>query len=497
MAGPNSILTKILRLLTDDIFEHLSIIFNISFATGIFPEKLKVAKVIPIHKKDSKLEYSNYRPISLLSNADKILEKLMHNRLMKFLTKQKILYLKQFGFKKNFSTAHAIINLIDSIENAFDKNKFECGVFIDLKKAFDTVDHEILFKKLWHYEIRGIANDWFKSYLTNRMQYVSIDGISYDLLKVNFGVPQGLVLCPLLFLLYINDLYNSIRFSSPFHFADDTGLLNIQDSIRAINKTLNKDLRELSFWLNANKIAVNVAKTKIILFETSNKKYDADLKIKLCRKIIHESPYVKYLGVFIDENLNWKKHINEISTKLIKDNAMLSKLRHYVNKDILLSVYYGIFHSHLAYLCLVWGQVNFFLNRITLLEKRAIRILHSAAYGVHTCPLFHRYKVLKFVDLVSLENCIFINKCFNDEAFFLFSNHFKLTASSHSYCTRSVSNGLLFKRLYNTIRYGNKSIINSTISSWNHFKIIFHLLIMSPKKMKSLISKYFFENSEE
>ena len=163
---------------------------------------------------------------------------------MKLLTEQKFLYLKQFGFRKNFSTVHAIINLINSLENAFDKNKFACGFFIDLK---NTVAHEILLKKLWHYRIRGIANDWFKSYLTNRMQYVSIDGISSDLLKVNFGVPQGSVLGPLLFLLYINDLHNSSRFSSPFHFADDTGLPNIEGSIRVIKKTLNKDLREPSF----------------------------------------------------------------------------------------------------------------------------------------------------------------------------------------------------------------------------------------------------------
>ena len=184
---------------------------------------------------------------------------------------------------------------------------------------------------MWHYVKRGIASD-----LTNRMQYVSINNIPPDLLKVNFGVPQGSVLGPLLFLVYINDLHNSIRFSSPFHFADDTGLLNIHDSMHAINKTLNKDLRELSFWLNANKIALNVAKTEIILFKTRNKNY-ADLKIKLCRKRIHASQYVKYLDVFINENLNWKKQINEISTKLIKGNAMLSKLRHFVNKDNLLS----------------------------------------------------------------------------------------------------------------------------------------------------------------
>ena len=129
--------------------------------SSIFPDKLKVAKVIPIHKKDSKLECYNYRPISLLSNIDEILKKLTHNRLMKFLTEQKIFYIKQSCSRKNFSTAHAIINLIDRIKNVFDQNKFAGGVSIDLKKAFDTVDHKILFKKLWHYGIRGIANDWF------------------------------------------------------------------------------------------------------------------------------------------------------------------------------------------------------------------------------------------------------------------------------------------------------------------------------------------------
>ena len=149
------------------------------------------------------------------------------------------------------------------------KNRLVCGVFIDLKKAFDTVDLEILLKKLWHYGIREIANDWFKSYLANGMQYVSINNIPSDLLKVNFEVPQGSVL-GLLFLVYINDLHNSIRFSSPFHFADDTVLLNIQDSMHAINRTLNKDLRKLSFWFNANKIALNVA--EIILFKTRKKK---------------------------------------------------------------------------------------------------------------------------------------------------------------------------------------------------------------------------------
>ena len=178
---------------------------------------------------------------------------------------------------------------------------------------------------------------------------------------------------------------------------------------------------------------------------------------------------------------------------------MLSKWQHFVNKDILVSVYYTIFHSHLAYLCLVWGQAKFSLRRIILQQKRAIRILHSVEYRNHTYPLFYRYKVLSIFDLASIENCIFANKCLNDEIFALFSNHFNLTARSHSYCTRSVSNGLILKRLYNTIRYGSKSIINSTVSTWNHFQTIVHsqnLFNISPKRMKSIISKYFFDKYE-
>ena len=167
---------------------------------------------------------------------------------------------------------------------------------------------------------------------TNRMQYVSINGTSSDPLKVNFGIPQGSVLGTLLFLSYINDLHNSNRFSSPFHFTDDTDLLNIQGSIRAIKKTLNKDIKELSLRLNANKIALNVAKTQITLFKTSNASYDVDL------------------AGFIDEKLNWKPHINEILVKLISGNVILPKLQHFVNKDILIS-------------CLVWGQAKYSLNR--------------------------------------------------------------------------------------------------------------------------------------
>ena len=199
-AGPNSIPTKILKILQVQISKHLTDIFNLSFTTANIRFSLKSAKVIPIHKKNSNLIVSNYRPIYLFSNLDKIIEKLMYNRIIRFLEKNKIIYYKQFGFRKNFSTAHAIITLIENIQSALDNNKFACGIFIDLEKAFDTVDHNILLSKLNYYGIRGIANDWFKSYLSNRSQFVSINGFNSDHQNIECGVPQGSVLGPLAFL---------------------------------------------------------------------------------------------------------------------------------------------------------------------------------------------------------------------------------------------------------------------------------------------------------
>ena len=182
---------------------------------------------------------------------------------------------------------------------------------------------------------------------TTTPRRLSTDRILFDLLKVSFGIPKESVLGALFFFLCINYLHNSISFSL-FHFADDKCLVNIQDNKRVINKILNKDPGEF-FWLNTNKIAFNVAKTEIIIFKTSNTIYDEDLKIKLFRKRFHACPHVKYFVVFIDEKLNWKFHINEISPKLIKGNASLSKLRHFVNKDILLPVYYSIF-THIQFI---------------------------------------------------------------------------------------------------------------------------------------------------
>ena len=229
-------------------------IYSTSFTTGVFPSVLKTAKVVHVFKKDSKLDYRNYHPIYLLSNIEKILKKLMYKRLYTFLDKNNVIYNLQFGFRHQYSTSHALINITENIRKAFDNGNIGCGVFVDLEKAFDTVDHQILLTKLNHYGIRGVSNDWFISYLSNCNQYVSINGYESGLAALNCGIPQGSVLEPLLFLLYINDLNQAIKFCKVHHFGDDTNLLCLSNSTKKLNKLVNADLKYLANLLNENKI---------------------------------------------------------------------------------------------------------------------------------------------------------------------------------------------------------------------------------------------------
>ena len=229
-------------------------------------------------------------------------------------------------------------------------------MFVDLQKAFNTVEHDILLSKLEHYGIRGLANNWFKSYLSNRKQYVSINGYDSNLADVKFGVPQGSVLGPLLFLIYINDLNQALRFCKVHHFADDTNLIHFSKSVYRLNKYVSLDLKNLTCWLNVNRIPFNVKKTELVIFKHQRKKLDSPIKIKLNCKRLYPSKSVKYLGIKIDENLNWKQHIHDIAVKLNRANALLFAIRNYVNKHILRTISFAIFDSHINYANLIWAK---------------------------------------------------------------------------------------------------------------------------------------------
>ena len=233
--------------------------------------KSKKSPHIPSYKKGDKSECSDYRPISLLSNISKIIEKAMYTRLYNFLEKYNCLYKKQFGFRNSHSTNHALISITEKIRESLDNNEYSCGVFLDFQKAFDTVNHNILLKKLHHYGIRGITNDWFKRYLNNRTQQTKVNDSISEKVEITYGVPQGSILGPLLFLVYINDLHDAVTHSLIHHFADDTNILYCNKSLKKINKYINHDLSQIVQWLRANRISLNANKTELIIFRPKNK----------------------------------------------------------------------------------------------------------------------------------------------------------------------------------------------------------------------------------
>ena len=466
--GPNSIPTEIFKLIKNEVSLPLSKIINDSFSSGIHPEKLKIVNVIPVFKKGSRLQVSNYRPISLLSNINKIFEKVMHRRMTEFLEFHKKIYIRQFGFRSKHSTTHALIDITNKIKEALDKNLVSCGVFVDLQKAFDTVNHEILLNKLHHYGFRGCINDWFRSYLNERKQRVTINGFESEIKLIKHGVPQGSVLGPLLFLIYINDLNKSISFSSTYHFADDTNIININTNYKKLQKEINHDLKSLNEWLLANKISLNVAKTELIFFHKVRSPLPPNLKIKMNGKRLTHSNYVKYLGIYIDETLTGTFHCEEIIKRLNRANGILAKARHYMPLHILKNIYYAVFSSHLLYGSQIWGQTSkTVMNKISLLQRKAVRIITHSKTRDHTNPLFKELKILKVMDNISLNNCLLVHDYFNAKLPQSFNAFFTKATDLHSIGTRSSNLGFLNIKRYNSTKYGLKQINKICASDWN------------------------------
>ena len=332
--GLNSIPITLLKILNNELSEILSKLVNDSFESGIFPDKFKIARVTPVFKKGSRLNRDNYRPISVLSIFSKIYEKLMYKRLYNYLEKYDILYSLQFGFREKMSTSQALMSISEMIRKSIDNKEYGCSVFIDLTKAFDTVHHSILLSKLNHYGIRGIAGDWFRSFITNRKQFVTVNGSNSNLLPITCDVPQGSVLGPLLFLLYINDLPNTSSLLKFHLFADDTSIYYPSRNLSDIESLINTELKSVADWMKANRLSISTSKTNFILFHSPKNKPRKTLNVKIDGNAINEVQSVKYLGVEFNSNLTWKPHISQLSLKLSKTVGVLSKIRYFVNSDV-------------------------------------------------------------------------------------------------------------------------------------------------------------------
>ena len=420
--GPDNISTKLLKEILPTIILPLCHIFNLSLQTGFIPVRFKTAKVIPIYKSGDKHLFTNYRPISLLSSFSKIIEKIVAQQIYAFLYSKGILYNHQYGFRRGHSTSHVLIQFLNKIHEALNKNvpEYTVGIFLDLKKAFDTVDHDVLLRKLDHYGFRGVSNTWFKNYLTGRFQYVCVDEVNSEKQEIKFGVPQGSVLGPLLFLIFINDLPNSSNFLT-FLFADDTTLQLSSDDAGHLFSQANEQLKEVSVWFQSNKLTLNTSKTRYAVFRSKSMGLPTNLSLKIGNEDISRigvdmpEKSFKFVGHIIDEHLNWTHHIRHVQNKISTGNFFLARAKNFLPCKILLNLYNCLVRPHLEYGILSWGGVGITkLKGILTTQKKAIRNVAGKPSNSHTDPLFNLLNSLKFKDLLRLNSAIFMYKYKND-----------------------------------------------------------------------------------
>ena len=462
--GSDGVPCYLIKLTRYIIAPILCDLFNTCMRLSVFPDIFKIAEVKSLFKGGDRRVKGNYRPISLLPLFSKLFEKVIAKRLRSYFEANDILTYHQFGFRKSHSTELAVTNLYDSLLKKLDEKDITCAIFLDLAKAFDSVNHTILLQKLEKYGIRGIPLKFLESYLSNRWQYVKLNGKCSDLERIEIGVPQGSILGPLLFLLYINDLPNASNFFVKL-FADDTFLSLSSQNFDDLKKKTNSEMKKVYSWLIANKLTLNVKKSKFMIISKRKGVNTNCFKLKINGVSLEKCSSYKYLGLLIDDGLTWKEHVKHVCQKLSKACGIISKIRHCVNINTLKTIYYALGYSYIRYCNIVWGNATKnTLKPLMAMQNRLIRIMTFAPFGrIDIDDLYLKLRLLGLEKIHYLEKSKFMYKYYNNKLPAYFNNYFENRDTiSHSYNLRNRNPP---RRILST--YAEKMIKNNGYDIWN------------------------------
>ncbi len=470
-SGFDGLSTKFVKNLKNYLLQPITLIVNQMINTGLFPDKLKIAKINPIYKKDDETLFTNYRPISLLPAISKIFEKVLFKQMYDYFQQKKLFYNAQYGFRTGHSPEYAAFELVDRIMTNLDRKNTPIGIFIDLSKAFDTIDHKILVDKLRYYGFTDKAADLIENYLSNHQQYVQMDDVISNLCQVTTGIPQGSILGPLLFIIYMNDIAQASDLFEFILYADDTSLTTSieivlkKNTVTSLQDSINHELHKLSIWLKLNKLSLNIQKTKFMVFRTINKRIP-DLELHIEGTPIERVFEFNFLGITLDDQLKWNKHIDKISNKISRNVGILNSMKHFLPISTKRLIYNSLILSHINNGLLLWG---YSCKRVEILQKKSVRIISISKYNAHTEPILKHLKLLKISDILKLQTLkLYYRYKHGQLPIYLQNMPFYPNQDIHDHNTRSrrqVHHGRpshVFAK--KSLRYNLPIVVNSTIS---------------------------------